>query len=284
LREGFIPAVRAIGGCDLDKDATWDGLLEYRWDFGNDYIWDTRFSSSDEFILPRDFSGETISCQIRDRFSASKTITVNMPDNVAPFASLTINQGARYTRFHRVNLKLFAYDAGSGMGPGAKMQFYNDGENWSIEEDYAATRTWNLTAGDGEKRVYVRFKDAVGNLSESVPSPIVLDSTRPQFTDFSVVSQAIFNQSREFNATVTDAGSGVNRVLLCWRKRYGMEWGINHDYHELRMEPQGDNKFRVVIPPGTFESGSRISYYIACQDNAGNWKTTPTHSFRVTKS
>jgi hypothetical protein len=48
-----------------------------------------------------------------------------------------------------------------------KMQFKNEfGGTWSALETFSATKSWTLLAGDGSKRVYIRFMDVNGNLSD----------------------------------------------------------------------------------------------------------------------
>jgi len=45
------------------------------------------------------------------------------------------------------------------------------GQGW---EAYAAEKDWNLTAGNGEKTVYARFKDSANNISNPVQDTIIL--------------------------------------------------------------------------------------------------------------
>ncbi|MFA4889400.1 MAG: PKD domain-containing protein [Candidatus Omnitrophota bacterium] len=68
----------AKGSSDPDINTTWDGLLEYRWDFGNDGLWDTKFSPSN--LIPLDSLSLPAACQVRDRFGATKTITAGVPN------------------------------------------------------------------------------------------------------------------------------------------------------------------------------------------------------------
>src|SRR6185369_9604166 len=82
----------------------------------------------------------------------SGTWSIHAPDLKA---SVKINDGAAITTSTSVTLTLSADDA---LGV-ATMQFSNDGVNYSAEEPYAATKSWNLTPGDGNKAVYVRFRD-----------------------------------------------------------------------------------------------------------------------------
>jgi hypothetical protein len=64
----------------------------------------------------------------------------------------------------------------------ATMQFSNDNVTYSTEEPYAATKAWTLTAGDGEKTVYVRFRDnslPTGYLYTPITASVFLDTTAP---------------------------------------------------------------------------------------------------------
>ena len=62
------------------------------------------------------------------------------------------------------------------MGAGAQMQFSNDNFTWSDPENYATTKNWTLSSGDGTKTVYVKFKDAAGNWSDVFSDTIILNS------------------------------------------------------------------------------------------------------------
>jgi hypothetical protein len=59
-----------------------------------------------------------------------------------------------------------------------------------------------------------------------------------------------------------------------------MEMGINQNYAEITMTAQGQDTYQATISGGTLDRG-KYSYYIAAQDNAGNWKATPVYSFEV---
>jgi FtsP/CotA-like multicopper oxidase with cupredoxin domain len=105
----------------------------------------------------------------------SGTWTPHTPDMVR---SVKINNGASYTNVAAVTLNLTAVDP-SGVDT---MQFSNDGTNYTNEEPYAATKAWNLQAGDGPKTVYVRFRDKTlpsGYLYPPVIASITLDTRVP---------------------------------------------------------------------------------------------------------
>jgi len=108
--------------------------------------------------------------------SASTTIRT---DFAAPTGSITINAGAAYTNSTSVILFLSASD---NSGTVSSMQLSNDGSTWSGWEAYATTKPWMLSSGDGEKTVYVQFKDAAENVSSTYSDTIILDTTAPSVT------------------------------------------------------------------------------------------------------
>jgi YD repeat-containing protein len=55
-----------------------------------------------------------------------------------------------------------------------QMQLSNDNNHWSDLLDYATTTNWILQCGDGQKTVYVKYKDAAGNWSSTYQTSINL--------------------------------------------------------------------------------------------------------------
>jgi len=102
-------------------------------------------------------------------------------DTTPPTGSIQINNGAVYTGFIQVTLNLTAQDNPGGSGLD-KMQFSNDNINWSTPENYATTRNWDLSSGDNNKTVYVKYSDVAGNWSAAYSDAIILDTTDPIVT------------------------------------------------------------------------------------------------------
>jgi len=86
-------------------------------------------------------------------------------DRVPPTGSIIINHGgARTTRTRNVVLTLSATDLGGSYV--ANMQFSEDGTNWSSPVAFSPTLFWQLADGPaGTRKVYVRYIDALGNIS-----------------------------------------------------------------------------------------------------------------------
>jgi len=105
-------------------------------------------------------------------------------DDNPPSGTISINGGAARTASNAVMLSLSATDDISGMGPGAQMQFSNDGSTWSSPESYSTVKSWMLLdVNPGEAQtctVRVKFKDAAGNWSGAKSDSIILDKEPPQ--------------------------------------------------------------------------------------------------------
>jgi len=147
------------------------------------------------------------------RGSWSNVITVKI-DTTPPAGIVTINEGAAYTNSPSVALTLSAVDGrGSGV---AYMCFSNDGSSWSSWEFYAKSKQWTLTYGDGEKRVYVKYRDYVGLESSPSSDTIILDTTPPTTPIQSSPSDgARVNLRPTFNwAASSDSTSGVASYTL----------------------------------------------------------------------
>lgn len=83
-------------------------------------------------------------------------------------------------------------DSGVGMGIGSKMTFSNDNASWSPEEQYLGVKDkWNLAdfggnSLQGEKIVYAKFSDALGNWLKTPVTLTVIYSLVPVASDSSV--------------------------------------------------------------------------------------------------
>jgi len=93
-------------------------------------------------------------------YSAEASVNIPVSDSTPPTGTVVINGGSATTPSRAVTLTLSATDAGGSV---TGMRFSNDGKSWSSEVAYATSQQWALTAGDGVKTVYARFKDASGN-------------------------------------------------------------------------------------------------------------------------
>lgn len=123
-------------------------------------------------------------------------------DTTAPTGlTLSINSGAIYTTSTSVNLTIGLEDETT---TGYQMKIWGtDGvadEGSASWETFAKTKQVTLPTGDGQKTVYIKVRDDVGNETAQVSDSIQLDTTVPVVTiagpDKSKISKvANFNKS-----------------------------------------------------------------------------------------
>jgi len=98
-------------------------------------------------------------------------------DVTPPSGSVTINGGASMSTSAYVTLSLTATDAMTGV---TRMQLSNDPAVGFVEEPFSTVRElWRLKAVRGSQRVYVKFVDGAGNVSEPVIDDIELGLLAP---------------------------------------------------------------------------------------------------------
>ncbi|NLF18495.1 MAG: hypothetical protein GX595_14765, partial [Lentisphaerae bacterium] len=155
----------------------------------------------------------------------------------------------------------------------AEMSFCNAGAPWSDWETVAATRDWQLLGGDGEKRVYGRFRDGVGNLLE-VSDTILLDSVAPTAALVLAPTAGPQTWGGLLGGTASDnaGGSGVARVeVQCGRASDGAFWdGAGWVAGEVWLAAAGTAAWQVPLPAAALTSGVRYGVAARAVDLAGN--------------
>ena len=131
------------------------------------------YASSKSWTVPDGDGTKTMYVKYKDEagnISTAVSDTIIL-DTTAPSGSVTINDGATHCNSLNISLSLTSSDA-------AYMCFSNDNISYSAWENYAASKSLTLSEGDGTKYVYVKYKDAVGNIA-TVSDSIILDSAGP---------------------------------------------------------------------------------------------------------
>ncbi len=176
--------------------------------FNNGGQWDSEpwetFSPTKVWTLTSGDGTKTVQYQIRDNaghISQTYSDTIIF-DTTLPTSSLSINDEATYATTNTVALTLSATDATSGI---AEMQFSDDNINWMNWENYAASKAWTFTTGDGTKTVYCQVRDHAGLVSETCSDTIVLDTTPP-----TILVSSINNGTEVKSSTITATWSGVD--------------------------------------------------------------------------
>ncbi|MFN3533426.1 MAG: Ig-like domain-containing protein [Candidatus Brocadia sp.] len=149
-------------------------------------------------------------------------------DVTAPNCSIAINNGANYSNSRSVTLSLEATDnvgvTGYYLSTSSVIPLAS-AAGWtaiSSTTNYNANVSYTLSSGDGNKTLYVWYKDAVGNVSNTSSDSIILDTTGPSITITSPTSYATYktaNNTISLGGTASDNASGVGRVT--WSNNRG---------------------------------------------------------------
>jgi hypothetical protein len=129
--------------------------------------WDpwVAYSATKSWELAAGDGAKTVEGEFRDGagnvLTATATITLDATDPTGGFTIGALDPD--YVATSAVTLVSAVSDAHA-----LQMRFSNDNSVWSDWESYAASKSWDLTSGDGLKTVYAQFRDAAGNvLSDS---------------------------------------------------------------------------------------------------------------------
>ena len=146
--------------------------------------------------------------------TVSSSQDVVIVDNAGPSGSVVINGGAAYTGSRAVSIDVSATDP-SGL---ADVATSNDGTHWTIQS-YVTPISWSLTTGDGSKKVWVKWRDTLGNWSSASSDTIGLDTTAPSATApmSSIRAGGAFASTSipvRVRWTGKDSGSGIDHYVV----------------------------------------------------------------------
>lgn len=124
---------------------------------------------------------------------------------------ILINTGAIYMPTTTVTLALSATDAG-GVASVCISNLPTTPEKCAWKA-YSRVMAWRLSKGDGEKTVYVRFRDTKGNISDEAIDTIILDTIKP--TNGALKAMQLINNEIELEwSGFDDATSKVTGYKL----------------------------------------------------------------------
>jgi hypothetical protein len=139
--------------------------------------------------------------------------TITLDTDVQSEYSVTINNGALYTNKIEVQLTI------SARPQTAEMQVSNDGGFIGVAwEPYSAHKAWQITRYRNEeitRLVYVRFRDADGNVSSLYLDDIILDTDAPHG------HVSVAEQGALLELTATDDLSGVADMRVSTQPDFG---------------------------------------------------------------
>ena len=151
-----------------------------------------------------------------------------LADALTPFCSISINSNAAYTNNPTVIISLSASDnsgvTGYYLSLDSTVPSISD-DGWTditSTTDYYADVSYALSNDDGNKTVYVWFKDDSGNISDAASDSIILDTTAPTINITSPTPEDTYTTSSSVIAiggTASDSTSSVS--IITWSNDKG---------------------------------------------------------------
>ncbi|MFZ2911889.1 MAG: DUF4215 domain-containing protein, partial [Candidatus Absconditicoccaceae bacterium] len=133
----------------------------------------------------RSFTGTTIlkvsQCDAAYNITTTPNSYTYYLDNTPPVGgTFKINNDTGYTNNTTVTLTSIDCGSDGGVGGIIQMAFGNSSNPGSNRQSCSSSVSHTLSAGDGTKTVYMRFRDSLGNTTTSdVIDSIILDTARP---------------------------------------------------------------------------------------------------------
>lgn len=126
-------------------------------------------------------------------------------------SKFVINNNDTYTKSRNVTLSVTAIDNYSNVD---HLLISNDNSTWT-KVPYSQSIAWTLTAGAGNKTVYLKAVDSLGNVSKVYTDSIYFDDVLPTGT-ITINNGAPLTNSRNVKLQLNfgDAHSGVKRVTI----------------------------------------------------------------------
>ncbi|MGI6240962.1 MAG: Ig-like domain repeat protein [Candidatus Omnitrophota bacterium] len=236
-----------VGGMSFSNDnINWSPIIPY--------------AKSKTYELPSGDGEKTVYVRYYDEAgNVSETCFASIIlDTRSPEGSVAVNGGVKYIHEARVTLNLSAIDDGSGVG---KMCFSSNGMTWTEAEDYAPTKEWTFSAGDGYKKVYVKYQDKSGRWSIASWVRVRLDTQIPTGS-VNINAGVMYASSSKVKLHFkgSDKGSGMSGVSLSFD---GTNWEA-----PIRFT----SSTYVVLPDGDGVKTVYAKFY----DKAGN--VSPVYS------
>jgi len=193
--------------------------------------------------------------------SGSKVIAVDI--QAPTLTSITLKSGAAYTNSTSVTATIVA-TAESGM----QMSIYDyNPAGWKAWETYSSSKAITLPSGEGNKYVYVKVRDALGNESAYVGDSIILDQTAPINVTVQLNGGATYTPSRDVYLDVS--ASDNYSSYEDWQLRYYYN-GVYSAWQAFSAHTLADTNF-------TATAGNKTAY-VQLMDGAGNTTSFYTDS------
>ena len=183
-----------------------------------------------------------------------------------PKGSVSINSGAYYTNSIAVTLSLSATDDEGvtgyciSTGSSTPLLYSSRWVSATATTSYTGNVSYSFSSGDGNKTVYVWYKDTDGNISETASDSITLDKTAPTVTITSPTSNSNYTATTSFitlRGNASDSMSGLSNIT--WHNSKGgsgtASGADNWTISNVALS-QGDNLITMTANDNAGNSGT----------------------------
>ncbi|MFF2878154.1 RHS repeat domain-containing protein [Gottfriedia sp. NPDC057991] len=197
---------------------------------------------------------------------SNATVSTTIADTQPPTGDFTINNGNPFTNSQDLTIRATASDNSGGV---IYQSISSDGINYSTGSIYPNSISYHTTAGDGQKRVYMKLTDGSGNVKDLGYKTITLDQTMPK-AELKKASQNEIGHV-EIRGTASDA------TFDSYQLQYVQENSVNKDLIDISNSSNEINDSILGDWRANVESGF-YTIYLTVTDAAGN---TSYDSIRV---
>lgn len=212
----------------------------------------------------------------------AQALTIGVNDAAAPTGTVSLNDGNAYARASQATLGIAASDVGSSV---TSMSFSNNGISFSSWETYATSKTWDINTGygassvDGIKTVYVRFRDAAGNISAITSDQIVLDTVEPVTPLFSAHAPSPYQAVKAVSGVPTSlkspivewSSTDVTSGIAGYRIEYVTDTETNFQGGAIEAVQS--------YPMRSFSASTTVYLRVVAVDNAGNQSSVAAFAY-----
>ena len=239
-------------------------------------------------VMSRDASGNASESSV----ASFRTQAPVPADTKAPTGSVTINDNTSYTRSRYIYLNLYATDDRSSQ---SEMQFrIGEGASsysitWGAWQAFAPRVQYTLGYGDGQRNVWVMYRDAAGNVSQVYGASVILDTKAPIITNLGVSNVTTTSAVISFRTNEASFGSVEYGIAT-----YSLSLASGESEVRSSSVSAAEPSSVIITPnplptrPGMtsfsinitgLKAGTTYYYRAVAMDIAGNTSATPVGSF-----
>ena len=189
--------------------------------------------------------------------------TTNLDTEKPTNNTISINSNATYAQSTSVTLTLSSV--------GATEMCISNTNSCTSWEPYATSKSWTLTSTDGNKTVYVWYKDNANNITDSVSDSITLDSTGP------VIS------TQPSNSSVTVGNNATFKVVTSSSDGVTYQWQYRSSSSGTWSNASDTGNTTNTLTVSTTMSKSGYQFRCILTDAAGNTTTSNTVTLTVNR-